>query len=92
MYCFVVVFFILRRNSRWASKMAGKQFWEKWPLDSADTLQVKNFVKIDLRCTISEMYFCVLRKFKMVAKSGKKMIFGKSRQETLQICCGSKFR
>ena len=63
-------------------KWRENDFWEKWPLDSSEILQVKNFVKIDLCCTISEinMFLHFTQKFKMTAKSGGKTIFGKSRQ------------
>ena len=38
--------------------MAGKQFWEKWSLDSADTLRVKGlskliYVALFLRCVFA---------------------------------------
>ena len=52
------------------------------PVDSADTLWVKNFVEIALSRSVSEinMFLHFTQKFKMAAKSGGKMIFEKSRQ------------
>ena len=35
--------------------MVGKQFWEKLPVDSADTLCMKNFVEILLSRSVSEI-------------------------------------
>ena len=64
------------------AKGGGKMFFcKKSPIDSADTLQVKNFVEISLSCSIPEIntFFSVLCKFKMAVKSGGKTIFGKSR-------------
>ena len=43
------------RNSRWPPKVAGKRFFGKSPVDSADTLWVKNFVEIALSHFISEI-------------------------------------
>ena len=62
------------------------------PIDSADTLWVKNFVEITLSLSVSKIngFLCLTQKFKMVAKSGRKTIFGKSWQWTLQIPCRSK--
>ena len=57
-------------------------FYEKSPADSADTIGVKNFVEITLSRSVSEInvFLCLTQKFKMAAKSGRKTIFGKSRQ------------
>ena len=57
-------------------------FWEKSPVDSADTLWIKNFVEIALSCTVSKIntFLNFTQKFKMAAKSGGKTIFAKSRQ------------
>ena len=49
------VFCVLRRNSRWPPKVAGKQFWGKLAVDFADTMQVKNFVEIALSRTVSQI-------------------------------------
>ena len=69
-------FCILHRNSRWPSKMEGKQFLAKVPVDSKDTLRSKKFC----RNRFSLHYFqdkCVLllftQKFKMATKNGGKM-------------------
>ena len=68
-----------------AYKMAQKQFWEKSPVDSADTLGVKTLDKIVLSCTVSEInaFICFTQKFKMAAKNGVIMIYGKCHQLTL---------
>ena len=76
-------FCILRRNSKWPPKVAGKNnFWEKSPVDSADTLWVKNFVKIALSRSVSKInpHLRLTQKFKMATKSGGKTIFGKRHQ------------
>ena len=66
----------------------GRQKWwendfcKKSPVDSADTLWVKNFVENALSRSVSEIntFLRLTLKFKMAAKSGGKMIFAKSRQ------------
>ena len=66
----------------------GRQKWrknnfsEKSPVDSADTLWVKNFVEIALPCSVSEInaFLHLTQKFKMTAKSGGITFFEKSRQ------------
>ena len=85
-------FCVLRRNSRWLPKMAGKDFCEKSSVDSADNLQVRNFVEITLSQTVSQInVFCVLhRNSRWSSKNGGKVIFAKYHQYTLQIPCGSK--
>ena len=57
-------------------------FCEKSPVDSADTLWFKNFVEITLSRPASEIntFLHFTQKFKMAAKSGGEMIFGKSCQ------------
>ena len=52
-------------------------FCGKLPLDSADTLRVKNFIKIDICHTVSEinMFLCFTQKFKIAAKNGGKNDF-----------------
>ena len=61
--------------------MAGKCFFlgggEKWPVDSADTLKVKNFIEIALSCTISEInvFLHFTQKFKMAAKNSRNRFF-----------------
>ena len=66
----------------------GRQQWrendfpEKLPVDSADTLWVKILIEIGLSRSISEInaFLRLTQKFKMAAKSGRKMIFAKSGQ------------
>ena len=54
---------------------------EKSPVDSVDTLRVKNFVEIALSRSVSETLFLrFTQKFKVAARSGGKTIFGKSRK------------
>ena len=64
---------------------AKNYFWEKSPVDSADTLGVKTFDEIVLSRTVSEInaFMCFTQKFKMAAKNGGKMIYGKCHQFTL---------
>ena len=52
-------------------KWQENDFWEKSPVDSADTLCVKNFVEIALVSSVSEIIFFwhFMQKFKMAAKS-----------------------
>ena len=76
-YCFVLYAEIQNGRQKWRES----DFWEKSPVESADTPRVKNFVKISLSRTVSEICFCVfLQKFKMAKKNGGKVIFGKSHQ------------
>ena len=69
-------------NSRWLSKWQRNDFWEKSPVDSADTLRVKNFVEIAPSHTVSEIntFLHFMQKFKMATKNGGKTILGKSHQ------------
>ena len=63
-----------------ATKSVGENnFCEKTPVDSADTLQKKNFIKIALSRSVSEInaFLRLTQKFKMAAKSGWKTIFCK---------------
>ena len=68
-------------------KWRANDFWEKSPVDSADTLGVKNFDEIALSHTVSGInaFLHFTQKFKMAAKYGGKTIFGKSHQLTLLI-------
>ena len=52
-------------------------FWEKSVVDSAATLRVKNFIKIALSRSISEIsgFLHLAQKFKMAAKSGREKVF-----------------
>ena len=63
-------------------KWQKSDFWEMLPVDSAHTVRVKNFVKIYLSCTVFKINALLhfMQKFKMAAKSGRKVIFGKSPQ------------
>ena len=63
-------------------KWRENDFWEKSPVDSADTLWVKNFIEIALSRSVSEInvFLHLRQKFTMAAKSGRKTSFGKSRQ------------
>ena len=48
-------------------------FWGKSPVDSVDTLRVKNFVEITLSRSVSKIntfFLPFTQKFKMAAKSG----------------------
>ena len=65
--------------------MAVKQFLCKVAVDSADTLQVKNFAEIALPCTVSEINALLhfMQNFKMATKTGGEPIFGKNCQITL---------
>ena len=62
--------------------MAGTDFCKMSPVYSAVTLRVQNFVEIALSRTVSKknalLHFT--QKFKMAARSGRKVIFAKSRQ------------
>ena len=48
-------FCVFCRNSRWPPKRREHNFWEKSPVVSVDTLRVKNFDKIILSRTVSEI-------------------------------------
>ena len=74
-------------------KWRENHFWEKLPVDSVDTLWVKNFVEIALSHSVSEIntFLRFMQKFKMAAKSGGKMIFGKSRQRLWRYPMGQRF-
>ena len=87
-------FLCLTQKFKMAAKSGGKMFFfcDKMPVGSADTLRVKNFVEIAPSCSVSEIntFLYFTQKFKMAAKSSRKMIFEESCQQTLQIPCGSK--
>ena len=57
--------------------MQKSDFWEKSPVDSADTQWIKTFVEITLSRTVSEINALLrfTQKFKMATKSGGKVIF-----------------
>ena len=78
-FFFVFAFYAEIQDGR--QKWRENNFWEKWSLDSADTLLVKNFVKINLCHTVSEInvFLHFTQKFKMAAKNGQENDFwGKS--------------
>ena len=63
-------------------KWRDNNFGEKSPVESENTWGGKNIAEIGLFQTISEInaFLCFMQKFKMSAKNGGIMIFGKSRQ------------
>ena len=80
-------------------KMAAKNgrktnFLEKSPVDSGDTLWVKNVVEIALSSTVSKInvFLSFMLKLKMAAKNGGKMIFfGKFTGRLFSYPMGQKF-
>ena len=70
-------------------KWRENNFWKKLPVNSGDTLAIKNFNEIALSHIISaiNVFLHFTQKFKMATKNGGKMIFGKSHQLTLLIPC-----
>ena len=60
-------------------KRRENDFWEDLPVDSADTLWVKNFVEIALSRIISEInaFLPFMQKFKMAANMVGKQFWGK---------------
>ena len=70
-----------------ATKKREHNLWKKSPVQFGNTLGVKNFAQIALSHTISEInaFLHFMKKFKMATKNGRKTIFGKIRQMTLQI-------
>ena len=65
--------------------MEGKCFLgEKLPVDSTDSMRVKNFVESALPHTVCKMntFLHFMQKFKMAAKNGGKVIFKKIHQYT----------
>ena len=73
--------------------MAGKHFWEKTPVDSADTLRVKNFVEIDPSCTVSEInaFLRLTRNSRRPSKIGGKRFLGKVASRLWRYPVGQKF-
>ena len=82
---FLFVYFL----AFYAEIQDGRQKWQennfckKTPLDSADTLRIKNFVEIALSLSVSEIntFLCFTQKLKMAAKSGRKTIFAKKSRQ-----------
>ena len=89
-YKCVFVFYAEIQDGR--QKWRESDFCEKSPVDSADSLQVRNFVKITLSRTVSQInVFCMLcRNSRWPPKNGGKVIFAKCHQYSPQIPCGSK--
>ena len=62
-------------------KIAGKTiFWEKSPVDSADTLRIKNFVEITLSRSVSEintLFFAFYEKIQNGRQKWQENDFGK---------------
>ena len=79
-YLFFFAFYAEIQNGH--QKWQENDFGEKSPVDSADNLQVKNFVEIALSRSISEIngFLRFTQKFKMAAKSDGKTIFAIKRQ------------
>ena len=71
--------------------MAAKN--DKGPVDSADTLGVKNLVKIALSCTVSEknMFLSFTQKFKMAAKMMGRRFLRKVASRICKYSGGPKF-
>ena len=67
-------------------------FCEMLTVNSPDTLRVKNFIKIARSRTVAKIneFLCFTLNFKIAVKNGRKAIFVKCRQYTLQISCGLK--
>ena len=63
-------------------KWRENDFWEKSPVNSEDTVWIKNFIENALSRTVPEInaFLHFTQKFKMTAKIGGKTIFEKSRQ------------
>ena len=76
----VFVFYVEIQDGH--QKWQKKGFLKKSVVDSADNLGAKNFAKIALSPTISEIntFWQFMQKFKMTDKIGGKMICAKSRQ------------
>ena len=71
------------------------KFWGKSPVDSADTLWVKNFVEIALSHSVSEIntFFCILhRNSKWSPKVAGKQLLGKAASRICRYPVGQKFR
>ena len=84
------VFYVEIQDGR--QKWRESDFCEKSPVDSADNLQVRDFVEITLSQMVFQInLFCILRRnARWPPKNGGKVIIEKCRQYTLQIPCGSK--
>ena len=86
--CFVSVCFMLK--FKMATKNARKTIFEKSPVDSADTLGLKNFVEITLRCTISEI-IVFTQKFKIAFRIAGNRLLRKVASRLCRYPMGQKF-
>ena len=77
-------------------KLRENNILEKSPVNSGDTLAIKNFNEIALSHIVPDInvFLRFNQKFKMATKNGRKMISGKNHQLTLLLPClvGQKFR
>ena len=75
-YLFFSAFYAEIQDSR--QKWRENNFWEKSPVDSADTLWVKKLRRNhSISYRFRDVFLNFTQKFKMAAKNGGKMIFGK---------------
>ena len=79
-----------------ATKYGGEtDFWEKTPVDYADTIEIKIFVEIALTHTVSEMnaFLDFTQKFKLTNKKWRENDFwGKVASTIYRYPVGQKFR
>ena len=66
-------------------------FWERWADDSTDTLGIKNFIKIALSHTVSEInvFLRFTQKFKMATKNGGENDFWQKVADDLTYTLGA---
>ena len=90
-FCFVFAYNTEIQDGH--QKWRENNFWEKWPLDSADTLQVKNFIKIALVRSISEIneFLCLRRNSRRPPKVVGKLFLGKLASRFFKYTVGQKF-
>ena len=70
-----------------AAKSGGEnEFWEKSPVDSADTLWVKNFAKMSILLHFRDTrFFAFYAEIQNGQQKWGKTILGKSRQQTILL-------
>ena len=73
-----------------AAKNGGKFFFMKSPVDSADTMQVKYFVK-SLYLALLSRQICFMQKFKMAAKMVEKLFLEKVASRLCRYPAAQKF-
>ena len=75
-------------------KWCQNDFCKKSPVDSADTLSLKNFVEITLSRSVSEinLFLRLTQKLKMAAKSGGETFFEKVPSRLCRYPVGQSFR